>query len=62
MLNPEQKRILQSMKPEQKLETALNLYNSTLELKMAGLRSRYPDLNDEKIQEMAREMLFYART
>ena len=62
MLNPEQKRILQSMKPEQKLETALNLYNSALELKMAGLRSRYPDLNDEKIQEMAREILFYART
>ena len=62
MLNPEQKRILQSMKPEQKLETALSLYNSALELKMAGLRSRYPDLNDEKIQEMAREMLFYART
>jgi hypothetical protein len=36
-MHSEQKRIFQSMAPEQKLNIALRLYYSARELKMAGL-------------------------
>jgi len=50
------------MTPEQKLKIALRLYYSAMELKIAGLRSRHPDLDMEKIQEKTREIFLYART
>jgi len=42
-MHPEQKRIFQSMTPEQKLKVALQLYYSARELKAAGLRFQHPD-------------------
>jgi len=60
-MHPEQKRIFQSMTPEQKLKTALRLYYSARELKAAGLRVQYPDWTEEKIQENLREIFLYAR-
>jgi hypothetical protein len=61
-MHPEQKRIYKSMTPEQKLDAALRLYHSARELKAAGLRAEYPDLDEEKIQEKVREIFLYART
>ena len=60
MLHPEQKRIYQSMTPEQKLRIALDLYHSAKELKAAGLRAQHPDWAEEQIQEMVREIFLYA--
>ena len=61
-MHPEQKRIFKSMTPEQKLNAALSLYHSARELKAAGLRIKYPNLDEEKIQEKLREIFLYART
>ena len=61
-MHPEQKRIYQSMTPEQKLRLALKLYHSAWELKGATLRSQYPEWTEEKIKERVREIFLYART
>lgn len=61
-MHPEQKRILKSMTPEQKLDAALSLYYSARELKAAALRAEYPNLNEKEIQEKVREIFLYART
>jgi len=61
-MHPEQKRIFQSMIPEQKLKVALQLYYSARELKAAGLRMFHPDWDEEKIQNKVREIFLHART
>ncbi len=61
-MHPEQRRILQSMSPERKLQLAIRLYDSARELKAAGLRLQHPDWNEEEIREKVREIFFYART
>jgi len=61
-MHPEQKRIFQSMTPEQKLNVALKLYYSAKELKAVGLRAKNPDWTEERIQDNLREIFFYART
>ena len=61
-MHPEQKRIFQSMTPEQKFKVALELYYSARELKAAGLRSKEPDWTEEMIQDKVREIFLYART
>ena len=61
-MHPEQKRIYQSMTPEQKLEVALRLYYSARELKAAGLRAQHPDWTEEQIRDKVREIFLYART
>jgi len=58
----EQKRIFQSMSPEQKLNIALRLYYSARELKGAGLRVKHPDWSEEMIRDKMRKILLYART
>ena len=62
MVHPEQKRIYQSMTPEQKLRIAFDLYCSARELKAAGLRARHPDWPEKQIQEKVREIFLYAAT
>jgi len=61
-MHPEQKRILQSMTPDQKLRLALRLYYSARQLKAAGLRNQNPDWTEEKIQTKLQEIFLYART
>jgi hypothetical protein len=61
-MHPEQKRILKSMTPEQKLDAALSLYYSARELKAASLRAEYPNLDEKEIQKKVREIFLYART
>ena len=62
MMHPEQKRIYQSMKPEQKLKIAANLYRHARALKVAGLRDQHPDWSEKEIQEKVREIFLYAIT
>jgi hypothetical protein len=62
MLHPEQKRIYQSMTPEQKLRIALDLYHSARQLKVASLKARHPDWTEEQIQKTVRDIFFYAVT
>ena len=61
-MHREQKRIFQSMAPEQKLNIALRLYYSAKELKEVGLRVQHPDWNEEMIKDKLREIFLYART
>ena len=51
LMHPEQKRVLQSMTPEKKLEITLRLYRCAKELNAAGLRVQNPDWSQEKIQD-----------
>ncbi len=61
-MHREQKRIFQSMAPEEKLNIALRLYYSAKELKEVGLRVQHPDWNEEMIKDKLREIFLYART
>jgi hypothetical protein len=61
-MHPEQKRIFQSMSPEQKLKVALQLYYSARELKATGLRAQNRDWAEDRIQDRVREIFLYART
>jgi hypothetical protein len=61
-MHPEQKRIYQSMTPEQKLKVATDLYRSARELKAAGLRKQHPEWTEKEIQEKVREIFLYAIT
>ncbi len=61
-MHPEQKRIYQSMTPEQKLMIAADLYHAARALKSAGLRDQHPDWSEKEIQEKVREIFLYATT
>jgi hypothetical protein len=61
-MHPEQKRIFQSMTPEQKLKVALRLYYSARELKAAGLRMFQPNWDEDTIQKKVREIFLYSYT
>jgi hypothetical protein len=61
MLDPEQKRIYQSMTPEEKLKIALDLYHSAWELKACGLRAQHPGWSEDEISEKVKEIFLYAR-
>ena len=61
-MHPEQKRIFESMTPEQKLRAAADLYYAARSLKAAALRQQRPDWNEEQIREKVREIFLYART
>ena len=50
------------MTPEQILNQALNLYYSARELKAAGLRAQFPDLDEAEILKKVKEIFLYART
>ncbi len=57
-----QKKIYQSMTPDQKLQLALRLYYSAKKLKAAALRHDHPKWPEKKIQEEVRAIFLYART
>ena len=58
----EQKKSYQAMTPGQKLQVALDLYFSAIEIKTAGLKSQHPDWTDDAIRQKVREIFLYART
>ena len=55
-MHPEQKRILKSMTPAEKLKAAMDLYHSARELKAAGLRHQHPNWTEDRVQEKVREI------
>ena len=55
-MHPEQKKILKTMTPSQRLQAAEALYHSARELKAAGLRRRHPDWAEERVQDRVREI------
>ena len=57
-----QKKIYQSMTPEQKLKLGLRLYYSAKQLKAAALHHDHPEWTEEEIQKELREIFLYART
>ena len=57
-----QKKIYQSMTPEEKLKIALRLYYSARQLKAAALHHDHPEWTEKEIQEKVREIFLYART
>jgi len=61
-VHTEQKRIYQSMTPEQKLRIATNLYHYARALKAAGLREQHPDWSEKQVQEKVGEIFLYATT
>jgi hypothetical protein len=62
MLHPEQKRIYQSMTPQEKVNLARDLDHFARELKAAGLRARHPDWPEKRIQDKVKEIFLYAST
>jgi hypothetical protein len=57
-----QKKIYQSMTPEEKLKIALRLYYSARQLKAAALLQDHPNLTEQEVQKKVREIFLYART
>lgn len=47
--------------PEQKLIQASRLYFSAMQLKIAALKQRYPELSEADIKDMAKRIFFNAR-
>ena len=56
MMHPYQKKLFQTMTPEQKLKVAMNLYDSARKLKAAALIQQHPDWNEERVEEKVREI------
>jgi hypothetical protein len=61
-MHPEQKRIYQSMTPEQKLKVALQLYYSARDLKAAGLRAQNPNWTEEQVQAKVKAIFQNAKS
>ncbi|MDQ7816777.1 MAG: hypothetical protein RDU14_07085 [Melioribacteraceae bacterium] len=51
-----EKKINNNISPEEKLKQALNLYWTAYELKKAALRSFYPSLTEEEIDEKVKQI------
>jgi hypothetical protein len=60
-MNTDQRKILQTMSPAQKLRAAEQLYDSARQLKEAALRAQHPDWTDEAIRQAVRQIFLYAR-
>ena len=57
-----QKKIYQSMTPEEKLKIALRLYYSAKQLKAAALHHDHPEWTKKEIQKKVRDIFLHART
>lgn len=50
------------MTPAQKLQMVADLYETGIQLRVAGLRMQHPDWSDERLEFEARRTLRYAGT
>ncbi len=57
-----QQHIIKKMTAEQKIQAALDLYNSVRALKIASLRIVYPNMDKEEIDRQIKEIFLYAGT
>ena len=60
-MHPEQKKIYQAMRPEQKIKLSLSLYYSARKLKKAAILKNHPDWSEKKVKNEMREIFLYAR-
>ncbi|HSP87989.1 MAG TPA: hypothetical protein VLN45_07630 [Ignavibacteriaceae bacterium] len=58
----EQEKIIAGMSPEKKLNLSLQLYYSARSLKRVALKKHYPDLSEDEIEKMLKEIFLYARS
>ena len=54
--------IIRKMSPAQRLREAFRLYAFARELKYAGLRRKYPELTQDKLDAKLREAFLHARS
>lgn len=58
----EQFAAFRAMTGEQRLRLAEQLYWSARRMKLAGLRSQYPDWTEERLADEVRQIFTHART
>jgi hypothetical protein len=61
-LHPLQVEGFRRMTPAEKLRLVAELYESGVQLRIAGLRMAHPDWPDERLDREARRALLYAGT
>jgi hypothetical protein len=61
-IHPVQLEGFKRMTPAQKLQMVANLYETGIQLRVAGLRMTHPDWSDERLELEARRALLYAGT
>ena len=62
LIHPEQKRLYKKMSAEQKLQCAMDLYNTAWQLKLCGIRSQHPEWSEEQVKKQVWEIFLYAAT
>ncbi len=61
-LTPEYIAMLRRLDGRQKLRTAFAMYWGARKLKAAGLRARFPDWSEEKVQQEVKRIFLHATT
>jgi hypothetical protein len=61
-IHPVQIEGFKRMTPAEKLKMVADLYETGIQLRMAGLRLAHPDWPDERLEREARRSLLYAGT
>ena len=61
-IHPVQIEGFRRMTPAQKLEMVCDLYETGIQLRIAGLRMKHPDWSLERLDREARRSLLYAGT
>ena len=61
-LHPVQIEGFKRMTPREKLKMVVQLYNTAIRLRIAGLRMTHPDWSDERLAFEARRGLLFAGT
>lgn len=61
-IHPVQLEGFKRMTPKQKLQMVADLYETGIQLRVAGLRMIHPDWSDERLDLEARRALLYAGT
>jgi hypothetical protein len=61
-IHPVQIEGFRRMTPAEKLQMVADLYETGIQLRMAGLRLAHPDWPEERLEREARRSLLYAGT
>jgi hypothetical protein len=61
-LHPVQIEAFKRMSPAQKLQMVADLYETGIQLRVAGLRATHPDWSQERLEFEARRSLLHAGT
>jgi hypothetical protein len=61
-IHPVQIEGFRRMTPAEKLKMVADMYETGIQLRVAGLRLAHPDWSDERLEREARRSLLYAGT